>query len=170
LDVDVEVISSVVTWLSVLVDGVDGEDSWFVIDERDESRSFGVGLVSGGGLLDVGVEWSILDWVTVEGDLNGVVSWGSDGVFDIVGSVSVILDVWVNFLWASNVDLEGVSSLVDWFTLVVNAWILKGRTWSVFPPWSPGPSAQELPALPCSMSGWNGDPWMWSPLRVMATV
>lgn len=127
MDVDVEVISSVVTWLSVLVDGVDGEDSWFVIDERDESRSFGVGLVSGGGLLDVGVEWSILDWVTVEGDLNGVVSWGSDGVFDIVGSVSVILDVWVNFLWASNVDLEGVSSLVDWFTLVVNGVDLEGK-------------------------------------------
>jgi len=65
LDVDVEVITSVVAWLTVLVDSVDGENTGFVIDERNEAWAFGIGVVDVGGLLDVGVEGRVLDGVSV---------------------------------------------------------------------------------------------------------
>jgi len=112
--------------LTVLVQSVDGENSGFVIDERFETGSFGVGLVGVGGGLDVGVERRVLDWCSVEGNIDGVVSRGSNAVFDVIGTVSVVLDCGLNVLGSRDLDLEGIATSSDWLAVSIDGGDLEG--------------------------------------------
>lgn len=109
-DLDGEVIATIVAWFSVLVDGVDGEDTGFVIEQLLQSGSFGVGVVGISGLLDVWVERRVLDGLSVEVDVDLVVSGSSDAVFNVVGSVSVVLNAGVNILGSSDGHIEGIAT------------------------------------------------------------
>jgi len=119
-DVNLERITAIVSGLTVLVEGVDGEDSGLVIHEGLESRSFSEGVVGIGRSLDVGVEWSILDWCSVEADVDCVISRGSNSVLDIVGSISVVLDVRMDSLGTSDGDLEGIATSGDWVAVSID--------------------------------------------------
>jgi hypothetical protein len=83
-DGDTEVVSSEGLWLSVLVLGLDGEV------EGGEASESGIG-----SRLAVDGDWNVLDWVSLEIDVDDVVSWVGWVVGDGVGTVVVVDDVWL---------------------------------------------------------------------------
>jgi len=130
VNLDDERVTAVHSSVSVVVDGMDGEAGWLVIEDFSESFSLSVALVWIARPLDLGVEWGVLDGGSVKVDSDVVFSRDFDSVFDIVGSVLVIGELVMDVLWASNLDFEGIISSFDWVSITVDsvdpesAWLL----------------------------------------------
>jgi len=120
VDLHNERITTVISGVSVIVKGMDGESGWLVVPQLLDSLTLGIRFVWIDVPFDVWVERSIFDWLVVERDVDGVVSGRFDLVSDRVGSVVVVVEIGSNGLRSSDGNLERISSRLDWVSVRIN--------------------------------------------------
>jgi len=114
-DVDDEGITAVISWLTFVVDCMNDELGWLVVDDCSvgDTIAGGIGVVGIARPLDLGVERGILDVLAVEGDVDVVDTRFFDLVDDVVGAVFVVGDARLDVLGTRDLDLEGVAACGD---------------------------------------------------------
>ena len=136
---------TVVTGDGVIVDitSEDLEVSGLVIEGTFQTGSLSPGLGGIGGGLDVGLEGSVLDVITVELDANVIVSRSINVVDSVDGSVTVVLEGGLNgSVGAVDVDLIRLTSVSGGVTVSIDtvdgegkitAGLTAGKTGSISP-------------------------------------
>jgi len=120
VDLDDEGVSSIGTRISVIIYGMDGETSGLVVPELLNSLTLGVRFCWVDRPFDMGVEWRVLNWGIVEGDIDIVISGGLDLIFNGIGSVSVVVEMGMDLLRTCDGDFEGISSGFDGVAISVD--------------------------------------------------
>jgi len=106
-------ISSVLSWVSIVINGVNGETGWLVVPQFFDTISFSITLRWINRPFDMRMEGSIFDGLVVESHVDSVVSRALDLVFNRVSTITVVLEGWVDLFGTSDVNDEGISTGVN---------------------------------------------------------
>jgi len=119
-DLHHERISSVVSGITIIIDSVDGELCWFVVPHVMEPLSLSPTLARIASPFDFGVERRIFDGISVQPNIDVVLSRRLDCIFNCVCSVSIIVEMRGDCFWSGDFHLIRISSLVNWMSISIN--------------------------------------------------
>jgi len=115
-----ERISSVFSGISIVIDSVDGELSWLVVPHVMESVSIGPTLARIASPFDFGVERRIFDGISVQPNIDIVLSWRQHCIFNSVCSISIIMEMRCDCFWSGDFHFIRISSCMNWFSISIN--------------------------------------------------
>jgi len=115
-----ERISSVVSGITIVIDSVDGELCWLVVPHVMESLSLSPTLARIASPFDFGVERRIFDGLSVQLNIDVVLSRSQHCIFNSVCSVSIIFEMRGDVFGSGDCHLIRISSLVNWMSICIN--------------------------------------------------